>query len=86
LICAAVFIFSAALLIGFLTPIFSSLQVTGGILFLLLSPAQSNSVLAIYLIILSVVIMLLGPGAYSLDARFFGLREIIISKFSGSSD
>lgn len=80
LIYTAVFIFSAALLVGFLTPVFSALLATGGILFLLWFPAQINSVFAAYLIILSVLILLLGPGAYSIDARFFGLREIVISK------
>ncbi len=34
--------------------------------------------------ILAAVIALLGPGAYSLDARLFGRREIIIPPASRS--
>jgi hypothetical protein len=80
LICGTVFVFSAALLVGFLTLIFSTLLAISGILLLLAFPAQIYSVFAIYLIILSVALILLGPGAYSVDARLFGLREIVISK------
>jgi hypothetical protein len=35
---------------------------------------------------IAIAVVLLGPGAYSLDARLFGLREIIIPKaYSGQS-
>jgi len=32
------------------------------------------------LIVMAMVIVLLGPGAFSIDARLFGLREIIIPR------
>ena len=32
----------------------------------------------IYIIVISVAVVMLGPGAFSLDARMFGRREIII--------
>jgi hypothetical protein len=32
----------------------------------------------VLLAVVAVAVMLLGPGAFSLDARLFGLREIII--------
>jgi uncharacterized membrane protein YphA (DoxX/SURF4 family) len=72
------------ILIGFLTPIFSPLA---GIecLGIALSwfPPQlwsfSDSKLAItQLIAVSAAIALLGPGAFSLDARLFGWKEIVI--------
>jgi uncharacterized membrane protein YphA (DoxX/SURF4 family) len=33
---------------------------------------------AVYLFVISIALMLLVPGAFSLDARLFGRREIII--------
>jgi uncharacterized membrane protein YphA (DoxX/SURF4 family) len=80
LIAAVSIVFSAAMISGFLTPVISALIFIGGILFLILSPGEMNSFFMIYLVILSLVIILLGPGAYSIDARLFGRREIILSK------
>lgn len=82
LIGAVSIVFSATMISGFLTPVISALIFIGGTLFLILSPREINSLLVIYLIILSFVIILLGPGAYSIDAKLFGRREIILSKKS----
>jgi len=71
---------SAMMILGFLTPVISGLIFIGGALFLILSPREMTSFLAVYLVVLSFAAILLGPGAYSIDARLFGLREIIISK------
>ena len=76
-------VFAAAMIVGFLTPVIGSLTFVGGTAFLLLSPPQVNSFVLIYLIILSLLTMLFGPGAYSVDARLFGRREIILEKRSG---
>ena len=65
---------------GFLTRVISVLISFGGILLLILSPREIDSSFVIYLIILSVVIFLLGPGVYSIDARLFGRREIVLAK------
>jgi len=78
LIGAVSIFFSAAMISGFLTPVIGALTFIGGILFLILSSRETNSFFVIYLIILSFVIILLGPGAYSIDARLFGRREIKI--------
>ena len=80
LIAAVLIVFSAILISGFLTPVISALIFAGAILFLILSPREMNSLFVIYLIILSFVIILLGPGAYSIDARLFGRREIVLAK------
>jgi uncharacterized membrane protein YphA (DoxX/SURF4 family) len=72
------------LLIGFLTPILSLLACLEslGIAFSwfplqLLSPFESKLALA-PIIAIAAAIALLGPGAFSLDARLFGWREIVI--------
>jgi uncharacterized membrane protein YphA (DoxX/SURF4 family) len=72
------------LLIGFLTPILSLLGgleclgiVWSWFPFQLLSPFESKLALA-PIIAMSVAIALLGPGAFSLDARLFGWKEIVI--------
>jgi hypothetical protein len=77
---AASVAFSTAIIIGFLTPVIGALVFIGGILFLILSPGEANPVFLIYLVILSFVMILLGPGSYSIDAKLFGRREIILSK------
>jgi uncharacterized membrane protein YphA (DoxX/SURF4 family) len=76
----------ASLLVGFLTPVAGSLVCLGGAFFvILMSPATyavwSN---AIYTIAVSAAIVMLGPGAFSLDARMFGRREIIIPDKAGT--
>lgn len=76
LIVAISALFSAAMATGFLTPVISALIFVSGILFLVLAPREMSFFFVIYLIALSFAIILLGPGAYSIDARLFGRREI----------
>ena len=77
-----------ALLIGFLTPIAGASASLGtlaiGISWFLTSgdSAHDKAVAALYLGVSSIAITLLGPGAFSLDARLFGRREIIIPEAS----
>jgi len=78
------FLSAALLLAGFLTPI-------AGVLFLLATILESiqNSPIDFFanlnqvsvfvvLLLASASLVLLGPGLFSLDARLFGRREIII--------
>jgi uncharacterized membrane protein YphA (DoxX/SURF4 family) len=74
-----------ALLIGFLTPLAGAAAAIGylytGASQLLGTGANSHGSLgstAWCLAVISLALVLLGPGAFSLDARLFGLREIII--------
>jgi len=80
----------AALLIGFLTPLaglLAGLVSAGGALSWF--PAPTANLLdarlsVVFVITMAAAIVLLGPGAFSLDARLFGRREIIIPQASRS--
>jgi uncharacterized membrane protein YphA (DoxX/SURF4 family) len=76
----------ASLLLGFLTPAASAIAALGcaGILFSWFPSPAPNLVeaklFAILVITVASAIVLLGPGALSVDARLFGRREIIIPR------
>jgi uncharacterized membrane protein YphA (DoxX/SURF4 family) len=72
------------LLIGFLTPIAAAVTLAAAVgvglsFFPLCSPNLFDSSLALLFgLTMLVAILGLGPGAFSVDARMFGRREIII--------
>jgi uncharacterized membrane protein YphA (DoxX/SURF4 family) len=78
----------AALMIGFLTPIVGASAALGnlaiGVSWLLTSSTNTSDkvIPALYLVVMSIALSLLGPGAFSLDAHLFGRREIIIPESS----
>ena len=74
----------ASLFVGFLTPAASAVA-TVGYLMAGVSPSlmtegnnHISALTAFNLVAISAALFLLGPGAFSLDARLFGRREIII--------
>jgi len=73
LIFAGSLLVSFCLVIGFLTPYLSVVTGAAGIAFLLFSP-HSAHLLHLCSVVDASVLALLGPGAYSVDARLFGLR------------
>jgi uncharacterized membrane protein YphA (DoxX/SURF4 family) len=74
----------AAVLLGFLTPFAGASAALGnlakGISWFLTSglDAYGRAFTALELVVMSIALVLLGPGAFSLDAYLFGRREIII--------
>ena len=77
LVAALVFLTAVCLLIGFLTPIaavVTAISATALAASGLFFPAGS----LVGLTVLAAAIALLGPGAFSLDSRLFGRREILI--------
>jgi uncharacterized membrane protein YphA (DoxX/SURF4 family) len=81
-VAALTFASGAFLLAGLLTPLVALFVAAAGIALScipLSNPDLFDSYLEIIkLIVLSIAIALLGPGAFSLDARMFGRREITI--------
>lgn len=73
-----------ALLLGFLTPAAGAMVSLGAVgwgLSWFPPPAwnpPSSLLPAVYVVVVAAAIVLLGPGALSIDARMFGRREIII--------
>ena len=77
-----------SLVIGLLTPGAGAIVVSGGVGIALSWLRMSPSRLLLgpldgwLIVVAGVAIVLLGPGAYSLDARLFGRREIVIHSTS----
>jgi uncharacterized membrane protein YphA (DoxX/SURF4 family) len=73
-----------ALLLGVLTPIAGILAALINLLTAISLPlaqganTHAGTFAAIDVLVMSIAIVLLGPGAYSADARLFGRREITI--------
>ena len=73
----------AALLIGFLTPfaaLLAELVSLGIALPSSIPDVFGGAPATIFLIVMAAAVFFLGPGAYSLDARLFGRREIVIHR------
>ena len=69
-------VLSFGLLVGFLTPILAIIACVAAITNLLVADQPIN--VYIIRILTSAALFLLGPGAYSVDARLFGLRVTVV--------
>ena len=77
LLSIAVAALSASLVAGLVTPLAATLAAIVEVTTLL--PGATNIVVAVLLGPLdAMVLLLLGPGAYSLDARLFGRRVVVL--------
>lgn len=72
---ALVLIIASCLLVGFMTPIAAMIICVSAVV--VFSLFETNQTL-LNVIVLTIAIALLGPGAFSIDARMFGRREILI--------
>jgi hypothetical protein len=76
LVCLALAAGSALLCLGFLTPVVSVVACAFEVAVLLLEGHADGRFVALSSLN-AIAIALLGPGAYSVDARLFGRREIV---------
>lgn len=89
-VCLLALASGGALLMGFLTPIASVVALLGGVgIAFSWLPAPSwnlfsGNPLSIDAIIMALAAVFLGPGAFSIDARLFGRRKVIIPYVSPS--
>jgi uncharacterized membrane protein YphA (DoxX/SURF4 family) len=77
LLFAGAVLVSIALAIGIFTPVVSSIVCVYAIADLLIG--LRFDWLVVSLVLNSIALALLGPGAYSLDARLFGLKVMVMS-------
>lgn len=84
LIFAISLLISICLTIGFLTPYLSVVAGATALAILVIDP-YSRDLIHVFPIIDAAVLALLGPGAYSLDARLFGLRVSVVPRRKDSN-
>jgi hypothetical protein len=81
-----VIISGTLLLIGYLTPSAGSVAALSSIALWYLSPPAASLFTSLAVVVFEVAIAIalacIGPGAFSVDARLFGRREIIIPRSS----
>jgi uncharacterized membrane protein YphA (DoxX/SURF4 family) len=87
--CLLLLVGGVCLLIGFLTPLVTSLTVLAIVVNAFSLPLRggylfNNRLAAVEIIVMALAVGLLGPGAFSVDARLFGRREIVIPAASSA--
>lgn len=68
---------SVSLSVGFLTPLLSVVACVSAVAHLL-TGSHSGDLVYVFSLLDAAALALLGPGAYSVDARLFGLRVTVV--------
>jgi|SRR6516162_8510010 uncharacterized membrane protein YphA (DoxX/SURF4 family) len=75
---AGTLLITLCLAVGFLTPYLSFVVCVYGLVNLFSASAHLDVVVLASLLLNSAALALLGPGAYSVDARLFGRRVVVV--------
>lgn len=81
------FVIGVSFLAGFLTRLAGIFSAIAGAAIHIWHPALDHSIIVLLsfnTIVIASALSLLGPGAFSLDARFFGRRRVIIPRVANS--
>ena len=82
-----VLLIGISFILGFLNPVGGSVSALAGVSIRLFQPEWSSSIsslLGVNPLVMVMAITLLGPGAFSLDAYFFGRRRIIVPRVTNT--
>jgi uncharacterized membrane protein YphA (DoxX/SURF4 family) len=77
LLFVGILLISISLTIGFLTPLLSLITCASAVANLVIGPHPTN-LTYVFPMVDAIALALLGPGAYSVDARLFGRRVTIV--------
>ena len=83
---AAVALASLCLAIGFLTPAMSVIAAAAAVVDIAAGSHGQGFVVSLVLLLDAAALGLLGPGAYSIDARLFGRRVTVLPARSDTDD
>ena len=78
IVCVGILLISMSLSIGFLTPYLSVIALIFAAANLLVG-SYSDNLIFVFAICNAAALALLGPGAYSVDARLFGRRVTVVA-------
>ena len=79
----AIAILSLSLFFGFATPISASICCVAEI-YLLFATASAMALCVVMSALVALALALLGPGAYSIDARLFGRKTVVFKNRRGN--
>jgi uncharacterized membrane protein YphA (DoxX/SURF4 family) len=83
---AGIALASLCLAVGFVTPAMSAIAAVAAAVDIAAGPHGQGFIVSLILLLDAAALGLLGPGAYSIDARLFGRRVTVLPPLSDTDD